>query len=161
MQTGRYNGASSQSTFCRQPAQTFPFPVLFLAASIDSIRHRSSLRHTCISERNFSSHFSMDSRGILSTLAVKKPSAGSTKPVRAPGPLDPMTLSEAGAVRVTNCAHDAERNRASRGPILPPYHLLRLHLRCRPRRSLSRAAGSRCPPHVTHSYCPHQGRDPP
>ena len=117
-----------------------------LFISIDRLdKHRSSLRHTYISpERNFSSHFSMASRGILSTLAVQKPSAGSTEPARAPSPLDPMTLREAEAACVTNCARDVERTRASRGPILP-HHPLLLHLWWRPRRSLSRAAGSPLP----------------
>ena len=111
----------------------------FLSASIDSTRHRSSLRHTYISsERNFSSHFSMASGGILSTLAFQKPSACSTEPACTPGPVDPMMLPETEAARDTNCARDVERTHASRGLLFPPYHPLRLHLRWRPRRSLAR-----------------------
>ena len=51
----------------------FSFSCPLLSASIDSTRHCSSLKHTYISsERNFSSHFAMAPRGILSTPSRSK-----------------------------------------------------------------------------------------
>jgi hypothetical protein len=60
---------------------------------------------------------------LYNGLAVQKPPAGSTEPLRAPGPIDPTALpnrNRASPRRATNCTRDAEgrQARASYAPLL-------------------------------------------
>jgi hypothetical protein len=69
---------------------------------------------------------------LYNTLAVQKPPAASTEPVRAPAHstlLRCLKPNQPGQGHKL-CARDAERRLASCGPLLPPYHQpLRLHFR--------------------------------
>jgi hypothetical protein len=75
------------------PTFSFHCPLAIILASISSTRHRSSLRHTYLLGAQF---LVSPSNGLE---GYKKPSAGSTEPVRAPDPLDPMTLPETETAR--------------------------------------------------------------